>query len=267
MHFLKTLFALSLVVSMFLSSNSSWGKEANPNKTPLLRRAPIIGLIQEGRLPILVKGREKSKVRIQFREADSDKISVTNWYPLKSKNDFTANLWLSEIKPATSYEYQVEFEKAPPTDWKKFRTLPASSQPGKLRFAFSSCLREKYRPHFIFGFLKEESLDFMALLGDNIYGDYDGNLNDIDKIKKDRTYREKLLQEGEPLPREDSVLESFRQKYQRNFDKHFQEMSAALPIVSTWDDHDFGEDGSDGTYPYKEISKQVFNETFPVQPY
>ena len=44
-------------------------------------------------------------------------------------------------------------------------------------------------------------------------------------------------------------------------------MASRIPLVATWDDHDYGKDNSDGTYPYREDAKRVFKESYPVYPF
>ena len=84
------------------------------------------------------------------------------------------------------------------------------------------------------------------MLGDQIYADYDGNINTGPSY---------------------SVVAALRNKYGRNFDEHFQSMSSTIPIIATWDDHDYGQDNADSTYIYKEETKKVFKETYPIYPY
>ncbi|MBI2981363.1 MAG: alkaline phosphatase D family protein [Deltaproteobacteria bacterium] len=257
--------SLALLFLVLFDSPVAFTKQEE-GLTPL-KRAPMIGLLQKNRLPVLVKGREKTRGRIHFKESGSEESRSTAWYPLDPKNDFSANMWLEEVKPSAVYEYRVELEGNQPGEWKSFRTPPSAEQPAKFRFAFSSCFREKYKPHVIFDFLKNEELGFMALLGDNMYGDYDGDLNDIDKTEKNSSRPGKLLDEGEPPLREKSVLEAFRNKYQRNFDKPFQAFSSVTPMIAMWDDRDYGQDGSDASFPHKKIARQVFLETFPSSPF
>jgi len=48
---------------------------------------------------------------------------------------------------------------------------------GKFDFIFSAGCREKYQPHTIFDHIKDMAPVFVALLGDNMYADYDGDVN------------------------------------------------------------------------------------------
>ncbi|MBI2082420.1 MAG: alkaline phosphatase family protein [Deltaproteobacteria bacterium] len=213
-----------------------------------LSRAPVVGIPQNGRVPILVRGIEEDRVRISFREEGSQKIQSTDWSPLKKSADYSTTLWLEGIKAKTPHQYRVEFGHSPPGEWISLKGFQEEERPGKFRFVFSSCFREKFKPHHVFEAIQKESPDFVALLGDSIYADSDGDLNK----KKER--------EGSPL-------EAFRGKYQRNLDGHFQNLFRGIPVAAIWDDHDYGMNNGDRNYHFKVVSRSVFKETFPRYPF
>ena len=119
----------------------------------------------------------------------------------------------------------------------------------------------------VFNNIVKMSPTFIALLGDQMYGDYDGNLNKLEEYLANDSLRLKKIEEGEVMLKEKTVLQAFRGKYHRTFNKSFQKMSSGIPVMAIWDDHDMGQDNNDGTYPYKEIAKKVFKETYPSYPY
>jgi len=67
-----------------------------------------------------------------------------------------------------------------------------------------------------------------------------------------------MIEEGETILSDNTVLQAFRNKYSHVFDENFQRLTASIPLMAMWDDHDYGKDNSDGTYPYKEEAKSVF---------
>ncbi|MBI9031099.1 alkaline phosphatase D family protein, partial [bacterium] len=140
----------------------------------------------------------------------------------------------------------VVFEDGTKSQWYNFSTFPEQSQKGQFSFVFSACLRDIYTPHTIFQNILHREPTFVALMGDQIYADYDGDINS-----------------GPPT----SVLPAFRGKYRRNFDEYLQALSSKVPIVAIWDDHDYGKDNSDNTYSYKAESKRVFKENYPAYPF
>ncbi len=211
-----------------------------------LSRSPIVGIIQGNQVPILVKGIAPGNVRIEYHDVNSSVSKFSEWGSLSYGDDLTKNLILNEINYNTEYTYRVIFANGGSSEWFTFSAFPKQSQSGEFSFVFSACVRDKWVPHKIFDYISTLSPTFVVLLGDQMYADYDGNINT-----------------GPP----NSVVPALRAKYTRNFDEHFQAMSSNIPIVAIWDDHDYGQDNSDSTYRYKEETKKVFKESFPIYPF
>ena len=211
-----------------------------------LSRSPILGILQDSQTTVQVKGKTPGNVRIAFHEVNDPQDSFSDWVRLSFANALTANLTLGEIKYNSSYAYRVEFEDGSHTQWFTFATFPQQSQPGEFSFVFSACVRDKYSPHRVFEAISDQSPTFVALLGDQMYADYDGDINTGPAA---------------------SVLAALRAKYDRNFDDYFQTMSSQTPIVAIWDDHDYGQDNTDSTYRYKAETRKVFRESFPTYPF
>ena len=99
------------------------------------------------------------------------------------------------------------------------------------KIAFGSCGWEGH-PLPIFNNVVEHEPDLFVFLGDNIYGDTKN-------------------------------MDTLRAKYARLGSKaSFQNLKKQVPIIATWDDHDFGWNDTGKDYPYKEESKEIFLEFF-----
>ena len=231
-------------------------------------RLPMVGIIQNSEVPILIKTISKGKVRIEYKRADeSSNTFSTNWRTLSESNAFTTNLILNELNYDTEYKYRVEFDDGRYSKWFSFKTFPTQGAPGKFSFVFSSGQREKYMTPYVWDNIIKISPTFVAPLGDQMYGDYDGNLDQLVEYLANDSIRQKGIEKGEIMLKEKTVLQAFRGKYQRTFIKSFQKMSSSIPIMAIWDDHDMGQDNNDGTYRYKKIAKKVFKETYPAYPF
>jgi alkaline phosphatase D len=113
--------------------------------------------------------------------------------------------------------------------------FPVSAQKKKgaqtFTIAFGSCAEED-KPQPILDRVVRSKPDLFIYLGDNIYGD---------------TYDMKVL----------------GAKYDTLAAKpEFQRLKAAVPIIATWDDHDYGANDSGKEYPYKKESKEMFLKFF-----
>ncbi len=99
------------------------------------------------------------------------------------------------------------------------------------KIAFGSCAHEN-EPQPILDLVVQHHPDLFIYLGDNIYGD---------------TYDMKELQA----------------KYDTLASKpEFKRLKKSVPILATWDDHDFGWNDIGKYYPYKKESRDIFFKFF-----
>ncbi|MEE9373283.1 MAG: alkaline phosphatase D family protein [Saprospiraceae bacterium] len=99
------------------------------------------------------------------------------------------------------------------------------------KIAFGSCGHEDH-PLSIFDVVVDHDPDLFIFLGDNIYGDTDDM----------------------------SILQS---KYNQLTSKStYKNLKHNVPIIATWDDHDFGQNDAGRHYPYKSESKEIFLNVF-----
>lgn len=112
--------------------------------------------------------------------------------------------------------------------------------------AFGSCANQN-APQPVWSAINKNRPDLMIMLGDNVYADvddawiksaHDGNVTDAltQKVKKHFQAQYDLLSKK----------------------KEFIELKKKTPFIATWDDHDFGKDDIGKTFPFKEISKEIF---------
>ena len=95
------------------------------------------------------------------------------------------------------------------------------------RIAFGSCA-DQDKPQPIWDAVLASEPDLFVFLGDNIYGD----------------------------TRDPAVL---RAKYARlAAQPGFKRLRERVPVLATWDDHDFGENDAGAEYPMKEESRRIF---------
>lgn len=101
------------------------------------------------------------------------------------------------------------------------------------RIAFGSCARQD-QPQPIWEAVLAHRPDLFVLAGDNVYAD---------------TTR----------------AEEFRAAYQALADHDgFARLREEVPIVATWDDHDFGANDAGADFPAREVSERAFLEFFDV---
>jgi len=167
--------------------------------------------------------------------------------------DFTGQITIKDLKPATRYYYRViPGANGPPVSG-SFVTAPTSDASPDVHFAWSAdlggqsmCRNPEY---FIFKALRDAAPEFFLYLGDTIYAD-------------ERCPAPPNLP-GSDFPAR--TLAEFRLKHQYNrLDKPYQSVLASTATFATWDDHDVTNDFAGTNEPLMPLGRQAFFEYFPM---
>ncbi len=103
------------------------------------------------------------------------------------------------------------------------------------RIAFGSCARED-RPQPIWNAIAETEPDLFLFIGDNVYAD---------------------------IPERPKTADDIRATWDQLADRpEWQAFRDNVPILATWDDHDYGLNDSGKEFPLKRPSQQLFLEFF-----
>jgi phosphodiesterase/alkaline phosphatase D-like protein len=142
-----------------------------------------------------------------------------------------------DLIPATQYHYALEISGV--VDKSRicqFQTFP-NPGPASFRFAFAACA-ETGSSHAVFNTIHEEQPLFYMNVGDFHYSD----------IKK-------------------SDSEKFREAYQKILSSPTQsELYRRVPLIYTWDDHDYAGNNSDATSPARATARAIYQEWVPHYP-
>lgn len=103
------------------------------------------------------------------------------------------------------------------------------------RFAFGSCMNENRSMAFWNAISAQEPQAFL-LVGDNVYGDT-GSFTDA------------------RLP---TLVQSYKKLSSR---QEFDRFRRSVPMMTTWDDHDFGANDAGGSFAFKEYAEKIY-ETY-----
>ncbi|MES2462127.1 MAG: alkaline phosphatase D family protein [Armatimonadota bacterium] len=146
------------------------------------------------------------------------------------ETDGTAKWIVRGLSPATRYVAELKGGRTC-----AFMTPPANNRPSRVTLAFGSCAREDAGTRAVWSRMAAEKVDAVVLAGDTPYID---STDLATQRARHRTFA--------------AVPE-------------YQDLLSSRPFWSTWDDHDFGGNDSDGTIPGKENSRQAFIE-YRAQP-
>lgn len=110
------------------------------------------------------------------------------------------------------------------------------------RIAFGSCLNE-YEDQSIWNKVAAENPDIFLFTGDNIYGD---------------TYRSDPRWPDPTMPK---MRDSYNQLASV---PEFASFRQDVPLLTTWDDHDYGANDGGAYYPFKDLAEQMFLDAWDV---
>lgn len=178
------------------------------------------------------------------RDSDLSEIIASGTALAQANADYTVNVDVTGLEPATRYFYQFEaLGQISPVG--RTKTLPTDGVQN-LRFAQVSCA--KFNAGFFNAYSRiaaRDDLDFLLHLGDYIY-------EASNKPPASQTPGADIGRPFAPL-HECKTLEDYRQRYdQYHRDPDVQRLRAALPLIATLDDHEFA-DGAwrDGASEHK----------------
>jgi alkaline phosphatase D len=105
------------------------------------------------------------------------------------------------------------------------------------RLAFASCA-DQAKPQPIWSRMLDLRPDLLAMMGDNVYGD----------IKH---------ADGRELRQAYATLATH---------PDFAKVRAAVPVIATWDDHDYGRNDAGGDFALKVVARKLFDEFWSLEP-
>lgn len=121
-------------------------------------------------------------------------------------------------------------------------SAPISDDAVLTRIAFGSCLNEERDLSTVNAILDTDPQLFL-LIGDNVYGDaYRDDPEALDPLmpKMARSYEELATR---------TAFTTLRQQ---------------VPLMTTWDDHDYGANDAGAEYPFRERAQELFNDAWAV---
>lgn len=147
---------------------------------------------------------------------------------------------LFDLNPHDSYELLVLDAWANLWDKRQFHGLDLKKK--NPRIAFLSCMDDSFKREqaVMWKQLLEQSPDAIIMMGDNVYADRLGS----------------GWREADPEQLWNRYVET------RNT-LTFYRANKLVPVIATWDDHDFGRNDTDRTYKYKTESRDIFLTFFP----
>jgi alkaline phosphatase D len=218
-------------------------------KSPL-RSGPMLGYSEMTETAVWLQTREPALTQIRYwKIGDPASSRLSEVIETRRESDFIARFILGGLDPGSRYEYELylDSKRVPLPAGIAFQTQKLwqwRTDPPSFRFAVGSCAYINDPPFDrpgtpyganmeIFETIANQKPDFMVWLGDNVY------------------YREADW----------SAESSMRYRYAHDRSlPQLQRLLATTHHYATWDDHDYGPNDSDRTFPLKETSLRIFKD-------
>ena len=198
-----------------------------------LESGPLVGHTSHREANIWAYAGGRKNIAIKYQELDSCTRPVQLDVGTRSGRSDSSVANLKNLKPNTEYRYQFLVDNKIAGQEGVFKTAPAPDQEAKFSYLLASCMRHRDHPvQPAWDKVIEEKPDFHILNGDTIY---------ITSVSRSSHWRIHKLQRGVP---------------------NFAEVIRSAPTYSTWDDHDFGENDSDGTKSGKKEVLEVWQDVW-----
>jgi alkaline phosphatase D len=238
-----------LVLVQFVVCSNSYAQ------TDLLQSGPMVGYSEMREVMLWVQTKQAAKVKIKYKEKGTiSPVFETDELLTKKQNAFATHLLADEVLPGKTYEYELFINGKKqnfsyPLTFQSQTLWQHRTDPPNFKFAIGSCSyvsEERFdRPgkpygegYEIFTAIHKKQPNFMLWLGDNIY-----------LREPDWGTRTGILH---------------RYTHTRSL-KELQPLLANTHHYAIWDDHDYGPNDSDKTFPYKKIAQEAF-ELFWANP-
>ena len=228
-------YSLPLLVVSLIGLFSIACGESNDIGEPRLINGPMIGVVTPNEVTIWARVMGKFTFSVLY-DADPDMRAPTRSEVVLAgaEQDFSVQVILRGLQPATTYYYRVLVNDQPPKYMAqklpfRAKTAPAPDDETRFVISFGSCPRvqeEMIQP--IWYQIREADPDLFFWLGDNIYGD---------------TVDPQFLAEIYRRQRDVASL----QPVLRN-----------ISNLAIWDDHDYALNDGDRENPIREESLRVF---------
>jgi len=208
--------------------------QASSAGSAVLTHAPMLGAVTDTTIKIWVRASGPASASIQYQPAGGSwsQALLAGPVALLAANDFTGVISIGGLVPGSLYDYRLLLDGAvQPESSATFKTLPAAGIPSQFSFVFGADIHHDYQPHYGFDRMRALQPNFAMLIGDQMYIDLDSGTE-----------------------------ADFWNAYRNNRDLSFQNFAKRVPLFTTWDDHDYGNNDTDGSYPLKVESRAAFGK-------
>lgn len=211
---------------------------------------PFVGSVTSNSAVFIVKTYKPQTIQMELFSQEKPYPSIYSQNIVSDTNNYNyIKIHVDNLTSNTTYFYRAVIDGFPSKRWHSFRTFPEEKRTN-FSFGFGSCQQSgysKWQPE-IFSVVAQDSLRFFIQIGDWTYPD---------STEKKYGFRFNTSK--------DLIEKTYRSKYDYNY-PFVSEVLSQMPIVYTYDDHDFAANNSDGSDPEKQNTLWAYKSFFPHYP-
>jgi len=213
---------------------------------PILTHGPVVGAVTASSAKVWARTSAAASVTIRY--CTDPQMSVSCQESTSQSTaldaDYTAQVLLEGLSPSTTYYYDVLIDGASQfgEPYPQFKTFPEADTLAPLKVVVLNDFHTAYMdPPQVDTFTNASAEHPDVVI---IGGDFD---------------HRNPRSEGEKR-------QMFKALYSRadTYEDFVDHILRKYPVAHIWDDHDYGEENADKTYPYKALSLKVLRESFPL---
>lgn len=191
------------------SEFAEWSETYKPSG---LIHGPMVGSITHDSARFWVRTASSAFVQIHLFDESGKRVGASNDDLADAQNDFTTFTRAFNLKPSTTYHYEVLLNgESVSKERHQFTTHPESNKPGEFRVVFGGGAGFVPKWEYMWDTILKEKPNALLMLGDNVY---------IDDPTK--------------------YLTQHYCYYRRQSRPEWRRLISATSVYSIWDDHDFG---------------------------
>ena len=219
---------------------------------PTLTHGPVVGAVTPGSATIFVRTSAAAAVKLVYGHTPDLKDAITSPEKMTDASaDFTTQITLTDLVPSTLYYYNAVVDGAQQlaSPYPQFKTFPPEGQSVPFKFVVLTDFGTNGSSQLP---VSNHVRTFESAAGENpdlviIGGDF-AHSNDTTLEQKRNLFKLNYSLHSPAADLDDFVLK----------------ILSKYPVAHMWDDHDMGANNADKTYPYKDLTRRVMQEYFPV---
>lgn len=234
-------------ITFFLALFYMFAGLNNGAMSAVLTHGPVVGGVDSTSARVFARTDSSAKVTIKYGTQPQKLQKTSNEVVTDNQKDYAGIIDITGLSPNTVYYYNILVDSLPQLKppYPQFKTFPNNGDKVVFKFAVLTDFGDLQKgPPYVYTFTSasKESSDFVI-----IGGDFDHRDPAVTLTEKREMFKELYTPIG--------IMSDFVMNILRK-----------SAVAHHWDDHDYGMNNGDKTYPYKERSLRVLKEFFPVYP-